>query len=72
MSCSPKYRKIIANLMKVSGRNDVEEKYKVSVSPILAYIRKSFADINITANESGAALGSIIPIPVISTVMLKL
>ena len=33
--------------------SEVDGKYKVSVSPVLTYIRKSFADINVTADESG-------------------
>ncbi|MBQ6774747.1 MAG: 50S ribosome-binding GTPase [Synergistaceae bacterium] len=33
--------------------HELEEKYKISVSPILAYIQKSFNDINVTADESG-------------------
>lgn len=54
---------IYDSLLGEGGRNisdineeisrELEDKYKVSVSPILAYIRKSFADINITADESG-------------------
>ena len=54
---------IYHSLLGEGGRNiadineeisrELEEKYKLSVSPILAYIRKSFADINVTADESG-------------------
>ena len=54
---------IYHSLLGEGGRNiadineeisrELEEKYKVSVSPILAYIRKSFDDINVTADESG-------------------
>ena len=34
---------------------ELEDKYKLSVSPILSYIRKSFADIHIAADESGVS-----------------